>query len=158
MMAIQGWYYLHTNGSMIYKRELGGTAADIRESDFAVALWPFDPDDREGAWRICIEGLAAGARPERIRELAALWQCTDDDAQVYAQRAGCDLFMDGTAWCAVDRHFINLQECPAGFGDTCLEAMASLCKELGYRPGKMWAATFPDLLNRRENSQFGVGA
>ena len=34
----QGWYYLHTNGDLIYKRELGGTAADIRESDFAKQL------------------------------------------------------------------------------------------------------------------------
>jgi hypothetical protein len=51
-MALQGWYYLHTNGSLIYKRELGGTAADIRESDFARAMWPLDPADRAGAWRI----------------------------------------------------------------------------------------------------------
>ena len=48
-MAIEGWYYLHENGDMIYKRELGGTDADIRESSFAKMLWPFDPDDRAGA-------------------------------------------------------------------------------------------------------------
>lgn len=157
-MALQGWYYLHTSGSMIYKRELGGTAADIRESDFAVALWPLDPSDREGAWRICIEGLAAGAKPDRIKELATQWKCDNDDAAIYAQRVGCDLFMDGNKWCAIDRHHVDLQRSPAGFGDTCLEAMAELCKELGYRPSKMWGATFADLLNKRENAQFGAGA
>ncbi len=58
---MDGWYYLHTNGELIYKRDLDGTAADIRESTFARALWPMEPSDREGAWRILIEGLAAGA-------------------------------------------------------------------------------------------------
>jgi hypothetical protein len=157
-MSLEGWYYLHTNGSMIYKRELGGTAADIRESDFARGLWPLDPSDREGAWRICIEGLAGGANPERIKELATLWHCTDDDARVYADRVGCNLFMDGERWCATDRHFIDLQQSPAGFGETCLEAMADLCKAMGYYPAKMWGPTFADLLNKRENAQFGAGA
>ena len=23
-MSLEGWYYLHTNGDLIYKRELGG--------------------------------------------------------------------------------------------------------------------------------------
>lgn len=154
----QGYYYLHTNGDLIYKRDLGGTAADIRESPFARGLWPCDPSDREGAWRILVEALAAGARPERIKHLADQWRCSDEDADIYAERVGCNLFLDGDAWCATDRHFVNLQESPAGFGPTKLEAMAELCKELGYKPSKMWGATFADLLNRRENSQFGVGA
>ena len=158
MTGIIGWYYLHVNGDLIYKRETGGTAADIRESDFARAMWPLDPSDREGAWRICIEALALGAKDARVRELATKWACTDDDAPTYAGRIGCELYMDGDQWRATDRHFINLQESPAGFGPTCLDAMAALCKELGYRPAKMWGATFADLLNRRENGQQGVGA
>ena len=157
-MALEGWYYLHINSSLIYKRELGGTAADIRESDFARSLWPFDPNDREGAWRIVIEAAALGADPERVKALAALWQCDDKDAVIYGQRVGCELFMDGDAWCATDRHFTNLQESPAGFGPTALEAMTELCKELGFKGGKMWNATFTDLLNAKENAQFGVGA
>lgn len=157
-MSIQGWYYLHTNGSLIYKRELGGTAADIRESDFARGLWPFDPTDREGAWRIVVEALAAGADKKRIDELAALWHCNDADADNYAGRVGVNLFEDGNQWCATDMHFVNIQESPAGFGNTKLEAMSALCKDLGYRPSKMWGATFVDLLHRRENSHGGVGA
>lgn len=50
-MSIIGWYYLHQNSDLIYKHEFGGTAADIRESDFARGLWPMDPEDRAGAWR-----------------------------------------------------------------------------------------------------------
>ena len=66
--------------------------------------------------------------------------------------------MDGNAWCAVDRHHVDLQTSPAGFGNTALEAMAELCKELGYKTQKTWGATFRDLLNKREDAQFGVGA
>lgn len=153
-----GWYYLHVNGSLIYKRELGDTAADIRESDFARAMWPLDPTDREGAWRIVVEALALGADPARVAELAALWQCDDKDAPIYAERVGCNLFMDGDKWCATDMHFIDLAQSPAGFGTTALQAMAELCKELGFKGGKTWNTTFADLLQRRENSQFGVGA
>jgi hypothetical protein len=36
------------------------------------------------------------------------------------------VYMDGGKWCAVGPNFISLQESPAGFGDTPLEAMKSL--------------------------------
>jgi hypothetical protein len=35
-------------------------------------------------------------------------------------------FMDGNQWCAVFDNFTNLQECPAGFGDTIFEALDNL--------------------------------
>lgn len=35
-------------------------------------------------------------------------------------------FKDGTAWCCVFGDFINLQESPAGFGDSFDEALADL--------------------------------
>ena len=50
-MARIGWYYLHQNGSLIYKREFDDTVADLRESDLVRAIWPMDPADREGAGR-----------------------------------------------------------------------------------------------------------
>lgn len=149
-MNIIGWYYLHTNGDLIYKRELGGTAADIRESDFARAMWPLDPQDRETAWDIVIEASALGALPERIAKLSAQWQCDDEDADIYAQRRGVTLQMDGNQWCATGPGFTNLQESPAGFGDTKLQAMAELCKDLGYKGGKMWNATFKSLLSDKK--------
>ena len=142
-MSIEGWYYLHENGSMIYKRELdGGTAADIRESPFALAMWPLDPTDRAGAWRIVVEGLAAGAKRERIMEMAEKWGCTAADAQHYAEYIGAILQMDGNQWCATRKDFTDLQESPAGFGDNPVDAFAALAKELGYRPAKMWGSEF----------------
>jgi len=159
-MSIIGWYYLHQNGDLIYKRELGDTAADIRESDFARGLWPMDPEDRAGAWRICVEALASGARKERVMELAEKWKCNETDAPHYASYLGGDIYMDGNQWCAVGPGFINIQKSHCGFGDTPVEAFAALAKDIGYRPSKMWGATFKDLLEQRDtaSSQFGVGA
>lgn len=146
MAEIIGWYYLHENGSLIYKREMGSTAADIRESTFARALWPLVQSDREGAWTILVEALCFGADKVRIVELATKWHCDDEDAAVYAERIGVQLSRDGSAWMATRRDFVDLQVSPAGFGDTALEALAALCKELGLKPGKMWQAHFADLL------------
>lgn len=39
-------------------------------------------------------------------------------------------YKDGSAWCAVTPAFVNLQESPAGFGDTIHEAIRALEKEL----------------------------
>lgn len=36
------------------------------------------------------------------------------------------VFMDGNTWCAVHSDFINLQESPAGFGDTREQAIQNL--------------------------------
>jgi hypothetical protein len=143
---IEGWYYLHVNGEMIYKRDYDGTVADIRDSDFARAVWPMDPSDRAGAWRICIEGLAAGANPDRIKELAAKWGCNDEDAMFYAKHIGVILEKDEADWRANRKDFINIQESNVGFGKTALEAFADLAKDLGYRPSKMWGAEFSQLV------------
>lgn len=151
-MSIEGWYYLHTNKTLIYKRELGGTAADIRESPFALALWPVRTSDREGAWNILVEALALGADRAQVRGLEEKWGCTNEDAGAYAERVGCVIKMDGDKWCAHRRDFVNLQESEAGFGATALEAMAALCKELAYVPVKMWGPTFKSVL-RVENKK-----
>lgn len=150
-MSIQGWYYLHENGELIYKPR-PEAAMDIRDSDLARALWPVDPADRLGAWTILVEAVAAGANAGRVRELAAKWGCDDADAAEYAKRIGCALSRDGNQWCATRADFVNLQESPAGFGDTALEAMAELCRSLGYRPAKMWGQSFADLLKAKEAS------
>lgn len=145
-MSIEGWYYLHTNGELIYKRELGGTAADIRESDFARCLWPMNPADRLCAWNIVVEGLAAGANKERVEELAKLWKCDDDDADIYGLHIGVQFMREGDQWMAHRLDYENLQESPVGFGPTKLEAMSELARALGYQPSKMWGASFADLL------------
>lgn len=146
-MAIQGWYYLHENKELIYKPETdGSTAADIRESDLCHSMWPMDPADRAGAWRILVEAKALNANPKRINELAEKWGCDNSDAQKYAEYLGLTLQMDGNQWCATPPWFTTLQESEAGFGDTCLDAMADLCANIGFTGGKMWNADFESLL------------
>jgi hypothetical protein len=144
---MDGWYYLHVNGELIFKRDLDGTAADIRESGFAVGLWPCDHTDRETAWTIVVEGLAAGAKRERVMELAKKWNCTDEDGKFYATRIGAALVHDpagphGPEWRATKKG----EDSPVGYGTTVIQALASLAMVLGYKPSKMWGATFKDLL------------
>ncbi len=156
MGEIVGWYYLHTNGELIYKREIdGGTAADIRESPFARAMWPVIPADRETAWNTLVEALALGADEGRVAELAVKWKCDDEDAVVYAGHIGARVFRDGNAWCATRADFIDIQTSPAAFGATALEALGRLCKDLGLKPGKMWNAHFRDLLASRSEAAHG---
>ena len=144
-----GYYYLHTNRNLLYKRALDDAqTADFRESDLVRMFWAFDIEDRESAWQVLIEAAALGAKPERIQELADLWMCDDVDALIYAKRAGCSVFMDGNQWCATARSFVDLQESTAGFGDTALAAMTDLCQRLGYVGGKTLGATYADLLRR----------
>jgi hypothetical protein len=72
-MSIIGWYYLHENGSLIYKREIGGTAADIRESDLARGLWPLDPQDRagKGSRKRGLSSARAGVHKPTTRKIMA---------------------------------------------------------------------------------------
>lgn len=146
-MAITGYYYLHTDGSLIWKRYLGGDqVADFRESPFVRHFWPLDINDRETAWTMLVEALALGADPVRVHHLANGWGCTDQDAKMYADLIGAQLKMDGNAWCASRIDAVNLQESPHGFGDTALDALAELCKELGFRAQKTWGTTFKQLV------------
>jgi len=99
-MTIEGWYYLHENGNLIYKRELGDTVAELRESTFVKGIWAFDHADRAQAWTILVEALAAGADIHRIKNLAQKWFCDDDDAKNYADYVDINIFMDANSWCA----------------------------------------------------------
>jgi hypothetical protein len=148
-MGIEGWYYLHENGSLIYKRELDGTIADLRESTFVRAIWPHDSQEREYAWNLVIEAEVAGANQARIDELATLWGCDEDDAMQYGRYIGVDFRKDGNAWSAtVKDAFINIQESACGFGETRRQALVALAKSLGVKPGKMWQTSFPELVKR----------
>lgn len=120
---MDGYYYLHQNGSLIYKK-----LKPEDDSPFVIKIWGLDLSERGDAWLICIEALALGANKSRIDELAEKWGLTDEDAQEFADRAGLKLFKDGSAWCATFSDFENIQESQCGFGDTALEALAELAK------------------------------
>ena len=132
---------------MIFKREDdSGVVGDLRDSPFVKHIWPLDPEDRSDAWNIVVEGLALGADPARVKELADKWQCDDEDADIYADFVGCVLRRDGNMWHATRRDFENIQESKNGFGATKLEAMAELAKDLGLTCGKMWPQSFAKFL------------
>lgn len=152
-MNVVGYYYLHENGQMIYKPYDDGRVADFRESPFVRAFWPVDPQRRETAWQILVEALAAGANPQGVTALASKWGCTDVDAAVYASMIGVTLDPDGNQWCAKPPGFVDLQSSKAGFGSTCLEAMADLAKMLGFRPSTFWGMTFQGLLKREAGGE-----
>lgn len=141
---ITGWFYLHTNGELIYKNS-PDAIIDIRESDLATCAWSFN-NDRRTAWGILVEALSIGVKESRINELAGKWGCTDNDALEYANAIEINLSVDGDKKTAYLKSFTNITESPIGFGDTYLQAMASLCKQIGYTGGKMWNATFEDLI------------
>lgn len=123
---MKGTYYLHENGELIFKRE--GFEPEL--GNFVKRIWEFDTEKRFTAWIICIEALALGARKSRITELAEKWGLTDADAETFVEYSNGEmkLFMDGNAWCAVFKDFVNMQESQAGFGSTALEALSELAK------------------------------
>ena len=159
-MTTKHLYYLHTNGDLIHKPDTDTQAADIRESDFAVGLWFINTMNRADAWQLLVEALAAGANKDRVFSLATKWNCTNEDAQNYAQYAGFNLEKDGSDYCATPKWHVDLMTSPAGFGPTALDAIAALAKELGYKPSKMWGTSFAYLLEEKnpDNQQFGAGA
>lgn len=119
---IEGYYYLHTDGNLIYKRDMPGITEDFEESDFVKAYWPIDPTNRLFAWNLLVGALAKGADKYKIRELATKWRCDNVDAKIYAHYAGYDLGYD-TEWSATKDDII-------GRGKTCLEAMADCLKKI----------------------------
>lgn len=126
----EGFYYLHENGELIFKVGLPGTEKDLQDSDLVKQYWPIDDKNRATAWTVLVEGLAAGANKDTVMRLAKKWKCDDDDAKVFAERTGLTLSIDGNQKVAFENGFDNLQESMAGFGDTYLEAMADLCRQM----------------------------
>ena len=139
-------YYLHTNNDLICKPM--DNLPDVRDSNFAVALWKFDSQDRETAWSLLVEARSLGANEERIADLAEKWKCDDKDANNYAERVGLILKLDGNMWHCHTPNYTNCMESPEGFGETKLEAMANLCHDLGFEGGKLnWHKSFKDLVS-----------
>jgi hypothetical protein len=150
---MDGYYYLHENNELIFKHK-AYPVEDLRGSDFVKAIWFVDIRSRSSAWRILVEALAIGANKERVKALAERWGCDDKDAQMYASVCGASLSMDGDQFCATPMRFENLQESPAGFGDTALEALAELCKALGFNPNKLnWHHNFHELLAKHNGAK-----
>ena len=81
MKQDSGYYYLHENGDLIWKKYI-----DDPNSPFIKRIWRIDYSDRSMAWIILIEGLALGAHPDRIKELARHWECDAKDLFEFMRR------------------------------------------------------------------------
>ena len=80
---MDGFYYLHTNGEVIFKR----TEPEV-DSPFVKKVWALTLTNRMDAWTIALEGLFWGAKKERIEELAKKWKLTFEDSIEMLMRRG----------------------------------------------------------------------
>lgn len=128
MLEITGYYYLHTDGDLIFKK-----FRPEADSDFVRRVWQVFHEDRECAWIICIEALLLGANKNRVKELQVKWGLTNDDALEFARRMNLRIYLDGDQWCTTYKDFINLQESLAGFGVDALTAFVDLMEKGGNK-------------------------
>ncbi len=129
-VKLEGYFYLHTNGDLIYKPAIVVEFdPEHFNSNFVVETWGFAQEYRECAWTILVEALALGANIKRIKELQQKWGCTNEDAVKYAEKMHLQIVQDGTGWIASFDDFVNIQESQCGSGDDCLEAFADLAKQ-----------------------------
>jgi hypothetical protein len=82
-----GYYYLHTNGDLIWRNAFV-VDSDVTyfDSDFVKRHWPINVKDRGTAYHLVYEALALGARIERVTELASKWGLTKEDSFEYLIR------------------------------------------------------------------------
>jgi len=128
---IEGYYYLHTNGELIYKPSsvLVGDPLYF-QSDFVRKVWPIDLTDRALAWDLIIEALSMGANRSRIDQLAEKWRLTDKDARRYAERRQFSLAKLEGGWiAAADDPRTKPPTRVSGLGPTALDAIADLVKK-----------------------------
>ncbi len=131
MSETNGYYYLHTNGDLIYKpATVMDSDPSYFDSPFVKKVWPLNLENRLEAYDLLIEAEAMGAKIKRIQELKLKWKITEEDTQIYADTADLLLSMDGDQWFARFPDFVNVQESPAGFGNTRWNALVELCKEV----------------------------
>lgn len=105
-----GYYYLHTNGSMIYKNAFAVESdPNYFDSDFVKKYWRFNSESRRDAWTMVLEGLALGMDRTRARELVDKWGLTFDDCMEMLSRVQPTALMkDGILIFA--KEFLNQDE------------------------------------------------
>lgn len=115
---MNGFYYLHTNGDLIWKR-----FRPEDDSDFVKKIWECDISDRGSGWKIILESLALGARFYRVKELAAKWKCDVKDLVEYMvrnlnptdyEKEGICLYLEKIVQCNPEKWFDWLELTPKG--------------------------------------------
>lgn len=84
---MNGYYYLHTNGNLIYKNAyVVDSDPDYFDSPFVKKWWRFDSTERQNAWAIMLESLASGLNISRAKELSTKWGLTITDFYEFMMR------------------------------------------------------------------------
>lgn len=69
------FYYLHTETKdLIHKR-----FEPENDSPYVKKIWKCDTTNRASIWKIVLEGLALGAKINRVKELCIKWHCDSKD-------------------------------------------------------------------------------
>ena len=74
------YYYLHTNGSLIYKPAIAVESdPDYFVSDFCKKVWRLNTENKRDAVAMLVEAKMLNANEKRIKELEEKWNVTDAD-------------------------------------------------------------------------------
>lgn len=68
-----GFYYLHTNGDLIFKPAIAVDSSEYFNSPFVKRVWPIDLKNRLCAWKIVFEALWLKCSIPRAKELVDKW-------------------------------------------------------------------------------------
>ena len=78
---MDGYYYLHTNGDLIYKPAAAvETDDEYFESPYVKHVWTINLKDRGDCWKIVLEALSMGCQISRAKELAEKWKMDFNDS------------------------------------------------------------------------------
>lgn len=76
-----GFYYLHTDGNLIFKSQsVMDYDPHYFDSPFVKKVWRIDLRDRFTAWQVVLEALDMGCSIPRAKELSEKWGLTIDDS------------------------------------------------------------------------------
>lgn len=122
-----GYYYLHTNGTLIYKPYIDDMQVnDFTESPFCKKYWTMYDNSRMTVWNILIDAAVNGASIQHILDKAEKFKCDNDDALIYADKSDISLSVhkyDLDVWTA-EKHG------KTGAGLTAIESIIDLKRAL----------------------------
>lgn len=126
-----GFFYLHTNGELIYKPEATiSRRQDLEESDFVVQYWPVASNHRTSLWTCLIEAAARGANQSCIDHMKKTHDITNEDAAGFARALDFKLVGNGRFFVAFNYNFIDQKHSAIGFGETAFDAIIDFQKRL----------------------------
>lgn len=128
------WMYLHVHGTLHFKQCY---ADELLDSPFVRCYWPCD-NSRQSLWQVAIESLAMGVSRAEVLRVLESNKFEIDDCVNYINFLNARLSKDGNQWCVTRGDFVNLEVSPSGFGDTPMDALADLLKNVGFKGRGMW--------------------